>query len=70
MKNGDKIYVKWEGNHKTTIKEGGSWELKHEGTAQFIGGTGKFKNIKGKGVYKGTMAAKESTASGEFEAQY
>jgi len=53
-----------------TVKEGGAWESNFEGKIQFTGGTGKFKNIKGGGVYKGTMTAKELTGSGEFEVEY
>ena len=67
--NGDKSYQKWEGTHKTTVKDG-AWETKFEGKSQFTGGTGKFKNIKGGGAYKGTMTAKGVTGSGEFEAEY
>jgi len=61
--------VKWEGTHKRPSKKKGAWELKHEGTMPFVGGTGKFKNIKGK-VFTKERAAKESTSSGKFEAKY
>ena len=70
FKNGDKVYAKWEGTHKITFKEGGVWEVNTEGKFQWTGGTGKFKNIKGGGVYKGTVTAKGQTSEGEFEAEY
>jgi hypothetical protein len=69
-KNEDKTYAKWEGTHKTTVKEGGVWEVIFEGKFQFTGGTGKFKNIKGGGVYKGKITAKGLTEEGEFEVEY
>jgi hypothetical protein len=69
-KNGDKAYNKWEGSHKTIVKEDGEWEMNYDGKFQFTGGTGKFKNVKGGGVYKGTITAKEHTEEGEFEAEY
>ncbi len=69
-KNGDKTFVKWEGTHKTTVKEGGVWEVSYEGKYQFTGGTGKFKNIEGEGVYKGTRTAKGVAEEGEAEVEY
>ena len=70
FKNGDKTYAENEGTHKTTVKEGGAWEVNYEGKIQFTGGTGKFKNIKGGGVYKGTITAKGRTEEGEMEVEY
>lgn len=70
FKNGDQTYQKWEGTHKTTINESGHWETKYEGTFQSIGGTGKFKNIKGNGVYRGTVTSKGLTEEGEFSVEY
>ena len=69
-KNGDKTYTKWNGTHKVTVKEGGAWEMNYEGKVQYTGGTGKFKNIKGGGVYKGTATAKGGTEEGEMEVEY
>lgn len=68
--NGDQTYQKWEGTHKTTIKENGGWESKYEGTYQFFGGTGKFENIKGNGVYRGTVTPKGLTEEGEATVEY
>ena len=68
-KNGDTEYGTYEGTHKTTVKEDGSWEMSTwEGTYKIIGGTGKFKNIKGSGTYRGKATAEG--ASTEFEGEY
>ena len=64
--NGDQTFQKWEGTHKTTIIESGGWESKYEGTYQFLGGTGKFENIKGEGIYRGKITPKDRTEEGEF----
>jgi hypothetical protein len=53
FKNGDTSYGSYEGAHRTTVKEDGSWEATWEETWKFNGGTGKFKNIKGGGTYRG-----------------
>lgn len=49
MSNGDKIFVRFQGND---IVKDGKPETS-EGTWSYIGGTGKLKGIKGKGTYKG-----------------
>ena len=54
-KDGDKSYGTFAVTHKTTVKEGGAWESTYEGKYQYTGGTGKFKNIKGSGTYKGKV---------------
>lgn len=53
MSNGDKIYVRFQGND--TMKDGKPETT--EGTWSYIGGTGKLKGIKGKGTYKGKADA-------------
>jgi hypothetical protein len=55
FKNGDKAYLKFEGTHKVTTKEGEDWEVNYEGTQSFIGGTGTYEDIKGPGTYKGRI---------------
>ena len=70
FKSGDKTYNKWEGTHETIVKEGGVWEVSYEGKFDITAGTGKFKNLKGGGTYKGTWTAKGITEEGEFEAEY
>ena len=54
MANGDKFYVKFQGND-TTTKDGKAATT--EGTWSYTGGTGKLKGIKGKGTYKGKADA-------------
>jgi hypothetical protein len=51
MSNGDKIYVRFQGND--TMKDGKPNTT--EGTWSYTGGTGKLKGIKGKGTYKGQV---------------
>jgi hypothetical protein len=65
-KNGDKSYASWEGTHKTIVKEGGSWETPFEGKGQLIGGTGKFKDVKGTLTYKGKITPEGLTEEGEY----
>jgi hypothetical protein len=69
-KNGDTDYGTYEGTVKTTVKEDGSWETTWEGTFKIIGGTGKFKNDKGSGTYRGKATAQESINEWEAEAEY
>lgn len=58
---GSTTYGAFEGKVKTTAKADGSWESIWEGTYHYIGGSGKFKNIKGNGTYKGKASSKEPT---------
>src|SRR5262245_57481407 len=48
LNNGDTVYSKFEGSHKTVTKDGGAWESSFEGKTEFVSGTGKYKNIKGR----------------------
>lgn len=68
--NGDQTFQKWEGTHKTTIIENGGWESKYEGTYKYLGGTGKFENIKGEGVYRGKITPIDRTEEGEATVEY
>ena len=70
LKNGDTEYGTYEGTFKTTFKEDGSWEATSEGTWKVIGGTGKFKNIKGGGTYRGKATAQEAFTEWEGEVEY
>ena len=71
FKNGDTDYGPFEGTFKTTFKEDGSWETTTwEGTWKVIGGTGKFKNIKGSGTDRGKATAQESLEEFEGEVEY
>ena len=69
MKNGDTLFQVYAGTHKTTVKEGGAWEVNYHGTMEFKGGTGRYKNAKGKGTYKGKITADSfmETGDGELE---
>ena len=69
-KKGDKAFTKWEGTHKTSIKEDKSWETIIEGKIEFIGGTGMFENIEGGGTYNCSATAKGGTCDAELEAEY
>jgi hypothetical protein len=57
QKSGDRVFYKWEGTHKTTVKDGGAWEVSYEGRFQLTGGTGKFSAIRGAGTYRGSVDA-------------
>ena len=70
FKNGDTDYGSYEGMHKTTVKEDGSWEATWEGTYKMTGGTGKFKNIKGGGTYRGKATAQGASTEFEGEVEY
>jgi hypothetical protein len=70
-KNGDIDYGTYEGTHKTTFKEDGSFlEATWEGTYKVIGGTGKFKNAKGSGTYRGKATAEGASTDFEGEIEY
>jgi hypothetical protein len=70
FKNGDTDYGSYEGMHKRTVKEDGSWEATWEGTSKVTGGTGKFKNIKGGGTYRGKATAEGASTEFELEVEY
>jgi hypothetical protein len=69
FKNGDTDYGPFEGTFKTTVKADG-WETTWEGTWKVIGGTGKFKNIKGGGTYRGKATAEGASSDWEGEVEY
>ena len=70
-KNGDTDYGTIEQTHKTSFKGDGSWEsTTWEGTYKVTGGTGKFKNIKGSGTFRGKATAEESVTEWEGEDEY
>jgi len=70
-KDGDRDYGIYEGTHKTSFKEDGSWEATTwEVTWKCIGGTGKFKNIKGSGTARGKATAQEALEEFEGEVEY
>ncbi len=65
LSNGDKIYVRFQGNDTTMDGKPGATE----GTWSYTGGTGKFKGIKGKGIYKGKADASGNMVS-DVEGDY
>ena len=64
MSNGDKFFVIDQGI--VTAEQNGATE---EGTWSFTGGTGKLKGLKGKGTFKGTLAA-DNSGNFEVEGEY
>jgi hypothetical protein len=56
---GSTSYGSFQGTEKMTTQSDGSWVVIWEGTYQYLGGSGKFKNIKGGGKYKGKASSKE-----------
>jgi hypothetical protein len=69
-KNGETDYGTYEGTHKTSVKEDGSWETTWEGTWKSSGGTGKFKNMEGGGTYRGKATAQEAFDEFEGDVEY
>jgi hypothetical protein len=65
MANGDKCYVRPQ--ESSTLKEGMLESA--EGKWTFVGGTGEFKGIKGKGTAKG-KGAPDGTSTWEIEGEY
>jgi hypothetical protein len=56
---GERTYGSFEGTHKTVVRDDGAWLTTWDGKVRYLGGTGKYKNIKGTGIYKGKIGAKE-----------
>ncbi len=50
---GDRTYGSFEGRHATTTKTDGSWAVKWEGTYKYLGGSGRYRGIRGEGTYTG-----------------
>jgi hypothetical protein len=59
LQGGDQTYGTFDGKHKTVVQKDGAWASTWEGTYRYLGGTGKYKNIKGAGTYKGRASPKE-----------
>jgi hypothetical protein len=68
--NGGTAINKYEGTHKVNTKEGGAWEVNYEGKFEFVGGTGRFKNLKGHGTYRGRITPEGLTEEDEAEVTY
>lgn len=69
-KDGDCIYAKWESIFKRTKVDMLSVEFESESSFRFIGGTGKFSDIKGSGTCRGKRTPKEDTSKCEGESEY
>jgi hypothetical protein len=55
----------FKGTIKNTSKADGSWESVWEGTYEYRGGSGKYKNIKGSGKYKGKASSQDPSGREE-----
>ncbi|HZP87668.1 MAG TPA: hypothetical protein VFB54_12700 [Burkholderiales bacterium] len=62
---GSHTYGAFKGTVKTTSGQDGSWATVWEGTYQFLGGSGKFKNLKGGGKYKGQASSQDHSGHEE-----
>jgi hypothetical protein len=68
--NGDTAINVYEGTHKVITKQGGAWEVNYDGQYEFVGGTGRFKNLKGQGTYRGHITPEGLTEEDEAEVTY
>jgi hypothetical protein len=70
LKKGDEIYQVYNGTHKTTTKSDGSWEVNYQGVSTIVGGTGAYKNAKGKLNYKGHITETSFREEDEGQISY
>jgi hypothetical protein len=70
QKDGAEIYISLEGTQKAITKEAAIVGQIKEAKLRFIGGTGKFKNIKGTGTAQGMETEEGSTGNWEAEVEY
>jgi hypothetical protein len=64
-KGGEESYLKYQGSDKFSAQDNGSWEVSSDGEIQIVGGTGKFKDLRGSGTYKGKTTPKGSQVNWE-----
>jgi len=69
-KDGDCFYTKWESAFRVIKRDIGNVEYESESKFQFIGGTGKYNEIKGGGTCRGKRTPKEDSAKCEGEWEY
>jgi hypothetical protein len=69
-KNGDKTFWEYEGTHKTNTKADGSWEVTSQSRYWAVGGTGKFKGIKGGGTATCRFTAEGGACDWQGEHEY
>jgi hypothetical protein len=70
LKNGEKVWSKWEGVQYLVSKGGDAWELPFQGVFRFIAGTGRYKAIRGGGHYRGVATPAGLTQDSACEAEY
>jgi len=70
LKNGEKIWSKWEGVQYLVSKGGDAWELPFQGVFRFIAGTGKYNAIRGGGHYRGMATPAGLTQNNVCQAEY
>jgi hypothetical protein len=70
FKNGDMAYTKYEGTHQVITKDGGAWEVTYQGTQSYVGGTGRYKDIRGPGTYKGRITPDSFQEQNKWNASY
>jgi len=68
-KEGDIFYYRWQYIGLITVPHETNWEIEYERKIQFIGGTGKYGNVKGAGICKGknTPAGHVEKCEGEWQ---
>jgi len=64
---GESIFWQFRGTHKTDPKDGGS---SFEGMGTIVGGTGKYRNAKGREVYRGRASTAGCKTEGEAQWAY
>ena len=67
LTSGESVFWQFRGSHKTDPNDGAST---FEGTGVIVGGTGKYKNAKGREVYRGRATAAGCKTEGEAEWDY
>jgi hypothetical protein len=70
LKSGEKVWAKFEGVHYVVSRDGNAWERHTQGVFRFIGGTGKYKTIRGGGYYLGIATPAGLTEDDICEAEY
>jgi len=70
LKNGEKIWSKWEGVQYLVSKGAAGYELFFQGVFRFIAGTGRCKAIRGGGHYRGMATPAGLTQDSACEAEY
>lgn len=70
MENGDRIYGRGGGNSRTTFLPDGSTKGTYSGMFTFVGGTGKFRGMRGTGLYTGIFDPTAGTNEATWELEY